>query len=101
MMTDLIMKTLVQSWSVRSCLHLHDHYLQSDTMSSYAETPAAATVTAEDKNKQYLGEPVAAVPQTHLQADSVNIPQGISQHDLKVFEQLYKKHCEVSSKIVC
>lgn len=56
-------------------------------------TPAASD---SGQHRQYLGTPQDAVPQVDLTIDSKQLPQGISMHDVNIFDTLYKEHCEVS-----
>jgi len=51
--------------------------------------------SAEDKHRQYLGTPIDAIPQNELEVPTSNLPEGITQNDLCVFDLLYKNHCEL------
>ena len=49
------------------------------------------------QHQQFLGDASGAIPNFDVVEVDSDLPAGITQDDVDVFEHMYQQHCEVSS----
>lgn len=55
----------------------------------------------QQQHQQFLGDASGAIPAfSQIELGDEPLPEGITVNHLKVFETLYKEHCEVSDMLV-
>src|SRR6218665_560918 len=68
------------------------------TDGSPVSQPPLSVPTTQQQHQQFLGDASAAMPEFgHINLLPDQLPPGLSQKHLLVFEELYKDHCEVST----
>ena len=62
---------------------------------SDSQDGSAGENSQQHQHQQFLGDASGAIPNFDVVEVDSNLPPGITQDDIDVFEHMYQQHCEV------